>query len=266
MPTPTSGVAIEAAALQKHFTTRQVLHGVDIAIAPGEFVAIVGQSGCGKSTFLRLMAGLEEPNAGTVTLDGQMPRPGSDLVRMMFQDSRLLPWKRVLDNVCLGLTGDHKADAVAALEEVGLGERGGDWPSILSGGQRQRVALARALASRPQVLLLDEPLGALDALTRLDMQGLIERVWREHGFTAVLVTHDVEEAVALADRIIVLSHGRVSLDLQVGLPRPRDHAAPRFTEIKKAVLDEVLGVGHAPPVRVHALAAPPEAGRLVRTA
>lgn len=262
----TSGVAIEAAALHKHFTTRQVLHGVDITIESGEFVAIVGQSGCGKSTFLRLMAGLEEPTAGTVALDGQVPRPGSALVRMMFQDARLLPWKRVLDNVCLGLTGDRRADAVAALEEVGLGERGGDWPSILSGGQRQRVALARALASRPQVLLLDEPLGALDALTRLDMQGLIERVWREHGFTAVLVTHDVEEAVALADRIIVLSAGLVALDLAVDLPRPRDHAAPRFTEIKKAVLDEVLGVRNEPPVRVHALAAPPAADRLVRTA
>ena len=163
---------------------------------------------------------------------------------MMFQDARLLPWRRVLDNVALGLPAERRAEAEAALDEVGLAERGGDWPSILSGGQRQRVALARALASRPRVLLLDEPLGALDALTRLEMQGLIERVWQEHGFTAVLVTHDVEEAVALADRIIVLSAGQVALDLRVDLPRPRDHAARRFTELKATVLDEVLGTRH----------------------
>ena len=180
---------------------------------------------------------------------------------MMFQDARLLPWKRVLGQRLPRPHPERRADAVAALEEVGLGERGGDWPSILSGGQRQRVALARALASRPQVLLLDEPLGALDALTRLDMQGLIERVWREHGFTAVLVTHDVEEAVALADRIIVLSDGLVALDDRVDLPRPRDHATPRFTEIKKAVLDEVLGVRNEPPCACTRSPRPPRPAR-----
>jgi sulfonate transport system ATP-binding protein len=163
----------------------------------------------------------------------------------------------------------RKADAGSALAEVGLAERGSDWPSILSGGQRQRVALARALASRPRALLLDEPLGALDALTRLEMQGLIERVWQEHGFTAVLVTHDVEEAVALADRIIVLSSGQVALDLRVDLPRPRDHAARRFTELKATVLDEVLGTRHEWGTRMHALSpAPADIAdeRLVRTA
>lgn len=267
----TSGVGIEARALHKSFTHRQVLQGVDIEIAPGEFVAIVGQSGCGKSTFLRLLAGLEEPNSGSVALDGETPRPGSEIVRMMFQDARLLPWKRVSDNVALGLTRERRPDAVAALSEVGLADRGRDWPSILSGGQRQRVALARALASRPRVLLLDEPLGALDALTRLEMQGLIERVWQEHGFTAVLVTHDVEEAVALADRIIVLSAGLIALDLRVDLPRPRDHATRRFTEIKKTVLDAVLGIRHDRAVFVHALEPAPngavsERGQLVRTA
>jgi sulfonate transport system ATP-binding protein len=269
MEVTTSGVGIEATALHKAFTTRQVLLGVDVTIAPGEFVAIVGQSGCGKSTLLRLMAGLDTPDRGVVALAGEPPRPGSSRVRMMFQDARLLPWRRVIDNVGLGLPVGRKADAGSALAEVGLAERGGDWPSILSGGQRQRVALARALASRPRALLLDEPLGALDALTRLEMQGLIERVWQEHGFTAALVTHDVEEAVALADRIIVLSAGQVALDLQVNLPRPRDHAARHFTELKATVLDEVLGTRHERVARMHALS-PAQADRaterLVRTA
>ncbi|MDF3016137.1 MAG: ssuB [Thermomicrobiales bacterium] len=251
MVSTASGVTIEATALHKAFTTRQVLLGVDVTIAPGEFVAIVGQSGCGKSTLLRLMAGLDSPNSGVVSLAGKPPRPGSPLVRMMFQDARLLPWRRVIDNVGLGLPDGRKAEAGSALAEVGLAERGGDWPSILSGGQRQRVALARALASRPRALLLDEPLGALDALTRLEMQGLIERVWQEHGFTAVLVTHDVEEAVALADRIIVLSAGQVALDLRVDLPRPRDHADPRFTELKAMALNEVLGRRQERGARMH---------------
>jgi sulfonate transport system ATP-binding protein len=267
----TTGVAIGTTALHKTFGPREVLKGIDVAVAPGEFVAVVGQSGCGKSTLLRLMAGLETPTAGTVALAGETPRPGSPLVRMMFQDARLLPWKRVVDNIALGLPRERRSDAAGALEEVGLADRGRDWPSILSGGQRQRVALARALASRPQVLLLDEPLGALDALTRLEMQGLIERVWQEHGFTAVLVTHDIEEAVALADRIIVLSAGHVALDLPVDLPRPRDHVFRRFTEIKATVLDEVLGIRHDRPAVVHAIPATPNGaehgrGRLVRTA
>jgi sulfonate transport system ATP-binding protein len=269
MEVTTSGVAIEATALHKAFTTRQVLLGIDVTIAPGEFVAIVGQSGCGKSTLLRLMAGLDTPNSGVVALAGEPPRPGSPLVRMMFQDARLLPWRRVIDNVALGLPVGRKAEAGSALAEVGLAERGTDWPSILSGGQRQRVALARALASRPRALLLDEPLGALDALTRLEMQGLIERVWQEHGFTAVLVTHDVEEAVALADRIIVLSAGQVALDLHVNLPRPRDHAARHFTELKATVLDEVLGTRQERGARMHALSsasADIASERLVRTA
>lgn len=270
MPIP-SGVDIEAHGLHKAFGARSVLEGIDLTFASGEFITIVGQSGCGKSTLLRLLAGLEEPTSGSVLLERHEPRPGSPLVRLMFQDARLLPWRRVLDNVSLGLSNDRWPEARAALAEVGLAERARDWPSVLSGGQRQRVALARALASRPRLLLLDEPLGALDALTRLDMQSLIERVWQEHGFTAVLVTHDVEEAVALADRIIVLASGTVALDLRVDLPRPRDHTSRGFTEIKKAVLDEVLGVRHAETSRVHALGLPEaaiEAGRprLVRTA
>lgn len=268
MPDTATGVPVAVSALHKTFGHREVLQGIDLAIAPGEFLAIVGQSGCGKSTLLRLMAGLETPTAGEIALDGGAPRRGSPLVRLMFQDARLLPWRRVLDNVTLGLPEQRRGEAIAALTEVGLAERGRDWPSILSGGQRQRVALARALASRPRALLLDEPLGALDALTRLEMQGLIERVWQEHDFTAVLVTHDVEEAVALADRIIVLATGQIALDLPVDLPRPRDRTAPLFNELKAIALAAVLGERHTAPARVHALSRvdTPRNGLLVRTA
>jgi sulfonate transport system ATP-binding protein len=139
----------------------------------------------------------------------------------MFQEARLLPWKSVLDNVGLGLPGDWRPVAQAALAEVGLADRADDWPAILSGGQRQRVALARALVHSPRLLLLDEPLGALDALTRIEMQGLIERLWHEQGFTALLVTHDVAEAVALADRVVLIENGAITLDLPIPLPRPR---------------------------------------------
>ena len=144
----------------------------------------------------------------------------------MFQEPRLLPWKRILANVDVGLdrsipAGERRRLALETLSEVGLADRAGEWPSILSGGQRQRVALARALVSQPRLLALDEPLGALDALTRIEMQGLVERVWRRQGFTALLVTHDVSEAVSLADRILVIDAGRIALDIPVGVPRPR---------------------------------------------
>ncbi|HEX2010441.1 MAG TPA: ATP-binding cassette domain-containing protein, partial [Roseateles sp.] len=153
---------------------------------------------------------------------------------------RLLPWARVLDNVALGLRGAGARERAAeALAQVGLAERGGDWPAKLSGGQRQRVALARALVHAPRLLLLDEPLGALDALTRIEMQALIERLWRRHGFTAVLVTHDVAEAVALADRVLLIEDGGVALDWRVRLPRPRVHG-PEFAALEQRLLERVL--------------------------
>jgi sulfate transport system ATP-binding protein len=175
-------------------------------------VAIGGESGCGKSTLLRLMAGLDSPNQGTIALDGGVPRPGSPLVRMMFQDARLLPWKRVLDNVSLGLPPQRRAEARDALEEVGLAERGGDWPSILSGGQRQRVALARALAVEPKVLLLDEPFGALDAKVRQELRRWLRRLHAEIHLTSVFVTHDQEEALELANRVVVMNEGEIEQD------------------------------------------------------
>jgi sulfonate transport system ATP-binding protein len=151
-----------------------------------------------------------------------------------------LPWKSVLDNVMIGLPRSKRDDARATLAEVGLAEREKDWPSRLSGGQRQRVALARALVHRPDLLLLDEPLGALDALTRIEMQGLIERLWREHKFTALLVTHDVQEAVSLGDRIVLIDTGRITLDTAVSLQRPRTRTAPGFAELEEQVLSRVL--------------------------
>jgi sulfonate transport system ATP-binding protein len=158
----------------------------------------------------------------------------------MFQDARLLPWKRVIDNVALGLPPERHTDALMVLEQVGLADRANDWPARLSGGQRQRVSLARALVHHPRLLLLDEPLGALDALTRIEMHRLIEDLWRVSGFTALLVTHDVQEAVALADRVILIEDGRIALDEVIDLPRPRSQGDAAFAALEKRILDRVL--------------------------
>jgi sulfonate transport system ATP-binding protein len=161
-------------------------------------------------------------------------------VRVMFQDSRLLPWRRILPNVMLGLEPALIRQAQRVLAQVGLAERANDWPATLSGGQRQRVALARALVHDPNLLLLDEPLGSLDALTRIEMQQLIEDVWRSRGFTAMLVTHDVAEAISLADRVILIEGGRVALDEVVNIPRPRTRGSARFAALEERVLGRVL--------------------------
>ena len=162
---------------------------------------------------------------------------------MMFQDARLLPWKTVIDNVGLGLKGAWHDAARQALASVGLENRAGDWPAALSGGQKQRVALARALIHRPGLLLLDEPLGALDALTRLEMQDLIVSLWEQHGFTVLLVTHDVSEAVAMADRVLLIEDGKIGLDLVVDIPRPRRTGSARLAELEAEVLDRVMKRG-----------------------
>jgi len=215
-----------------------VLSEFDLSIERGSFVAIVGRSGCGKSTLLRLVAGLEKTTSGVLEKRAEDGRPLD--TRIMFQDARLLPWKSVLQNVMLGLGRSARDDARTVLAEVGLLERANDWPAQLSGGQRQRVALARALVHRPQLLLLDEPLGALDALTRIEMHALIERLWREHQFTALLVTHDVHEAVALGDRILLIEEGRIALDQPVPLARPRARASAGFAALEEHVLQRVL--------------------------
>ncbi len=198
------GTPLLLSGVTKRYGDNTILNALDLHIPAGQFVAVVGRSGGGKSTLLRLLAGLEVPNGGDI-LAGTTPLAKIQYdTRMMFQDARLLPWKTVIDNVGLGLKGDWREAARQALAAVGLADRAGEWPAALSGGQKQRVALARALIHRPGLLLLDEPLGALDALTRIEMQALIESLWQEHGFTVLLVTHDVSEAVAMADRVLLI--------------------------------------------------------------
>ena len=235
-------VAFSFRNVTKNFGDKPVLRGIDLDVREGEFLAVIGKSGCGKSTLLRILAGLDTPTTGTVSKDP------SNRTRMMFQEPRLLPWERIANNVSVGLTGIAKGEAareqaLGILEEVGLKDRAGEWPYVLSGGQKQRVALARALVAHPQILALDEPLGALDALTRIEMQLLLERIWRKQKFTAVLVTHDVSEAVALADRIVVIDEGRIALDLDVKLPRPRRHGTPEFARLEEQVLNQLFGRG-----------------------
>ena len=234
------GVRLEVRNVDKRYGARDVLKKTELTIEPGQFVAIVGRSGCGKSTLLRLVAGLESVSGGTIRLDGNNIAGLSEDTRIMFQDSRLLPWKRVADNVALGLPPERRSAAADVLARVGLGDRLGEWPARLSGGQRQRVALARALVHNPRLLLLDEPLGALDALTRIEMHRLIEGLWQASGFTALLVTHDVQEAVALADRVILIEDGQIALDQRIDLPRPRSHGDAAFAAIEKRILDRVL--------------------------
>jgi sulfonate transport system ATP-binding protein len=236
------GVSVAIKSVSIAFGGRTVLENFDIEISAGEFVAIVGRSGCGKSTLLRSVVGLETPQAGTITL-GEVAASdsnGKPDVRVMFQDSRLLPWRRILPNVMLGLEPALIPQARKVLAQVGLAERANDWPATLSGGQRQRVALARALVHDPNLLLLDEPLGSLDALTRIEMQQLIEDVWRGRGFTAMLVTHDVAEAVSLADRVILIEGGRVALDEVVNIPRPRTRGSTRFAALEERILGRVI--------------------------
>ena len=236
------GAEILIEQLHKFYGDVKVLEDLDLHIGAGEFVAIVGRSGCGKSTLLRLIADLEQPSYGEIKFKSlQNFREGitSSDIRVMFQDPRLLPWKNILSNAQLGLNKTHFPKAMQLLEKVGLKDKALLWPSQLSGGQRQRVALARALSHTPRILLLDEPLGALDALTRLDMQNLIEKLWLEQGFTTILVTHDVSEAVQLADRIILLDKGRIAQQFNVDLPRPRQKNIA-FTTLEQQVLNAVL--------------------------
>ena len=239
---PARGLSLTIRGLRKSFGDNEVLRGIDLHIPAGQSVAIVGRSGCGKSTLLRLIAGLETIDAGTISF-GEHARPED--VRVMFQEPRLLPWARVLSNVEVGLGRDRASSnaqirAEKALTEVGLDDKRGQWPAVLSGGQKQRVALARALVSDPRVLAFDEPLGALDALTRISMQRLLERVWHDQAFTAILVTHDVSEAVALADRVLVIDDGRIAHDVAVDIPRPRRRGSADLPALEGSILRELL--------------------------
>lgn len=234
--------AVRVRGLTRRFGTNTVLDGLDIDLAPGERVALLGRSGSGKTTLLRTLAGLDPVPAEAEIV---LPRP----VAVVFQEPRLLPWKQVWRNVALGLEGDDIRDKVRqALREVGLERHLDAWPVTLSGGEAQRVALARALVRQPKLLLLDEPFAALDALTRIRMHSLVDDLWQAHAPTTLIVTHDVDEAVLLADRAVVLANGRLIADITIDLPRPRRHSHPCFAELRQHLLS-TLGVeaeiGHA---------------------
>jgi sulfonate transport system ATP-binding protein len=220
--------------LTRTFGDRRVLENLDLEIAEGEFVALIGRSGTGKSTLLRALAGLDREIEGTVAVDGE--------VGVAFQDARLVPWKRVRDNVSLGLrVADPRGAAATALEEVGLTARADAWPLTLSGGEAQRVSLARALVRDPRLLLLDEPFGALDALTRITTHRLVLGLWERHRPAVLLVTHDVDEALTLADRVLVLAEGRIAHEARIQLARPRDRDHHELTQLRDRLLSE-LGV------------------------
>jgi sulfonate transport system ATP-binding protein len=237
------GLPLTIRDLRKSFGDHDVLRGIDLHIPAGQFVAIVGRSGCGKSTLLRLIAGLDKPDAGSISFSEAARRPED--IRVMFQEPRLLPWARVLSNVEVGLGRERQISgarerAERALAAVGLADKRAQWPAVLSGGQKQRVALARALVSGPRLLAFDEPLGALDALTRIAMQRLLERVWTDQAFTAILVTHDVSEAVALADRVLVIEDGRIAEDIEVEIARPRERGSAELAALEGAILRDLL--------------------------
>jgi sulfonate transport system ATP-binding protein len=253
----TPPLAADAAVRVRNFTRRfgavTVLDGLDIEIRRGEFVALLGRSGSGKTTLLRTLAGLD-------------PTEGQDVAApparaVVFQDARLLPWKKVWRNVALGLSGsDVRARAEAALREVELDHRADAWPSTLSGGEAQRASLARALVREPGLLLLDEPFAAVDALTRLRMHELVLSLWRRHAPTVLMVTHDVDEAIALADRVLVLENGRIAAEERIGLDRPRAIDS-RFQAIRSRLLSQ-LGVQDRAPTPAPELQ-PPYEGALL---
>jgi sulfonate transport system ATP-binding protein len=226
--------SIHVRGLTQSFGDNRILADLDIDVAPGEFIALLGRSGSGKTTLLRLLAGLDEPTEGELGV--AQPRA------VVFQEPRLLPWKRTWENVVLGMpqSGAH-GRAAAALAEVALSHRGDAWPLTLSGGEAQRAALARALVREPALLLLDEPFASLDALTRMRMHVLVEALWRRHGPAVLLVTHDVDEAILLADRVLVLADGHIALDVPVDISRPRSPAYAGFHDLRRTLLS-ALGV------------------------
>jgi sulfonate transport system ATP-binding protein len=231
---PAAGPVAQVRGLSRAFGERMVLDALDIDIAPGEFIALIGRSGSGKSTLLRALAGLDREVTGEVVVNGT--------TAVAFQEPRLVPWKRVAANVCLGLrAADPKTVSGTALAEVGLTDRADAWPLTLSGGEAQRASLARALVHEPRLLLLDEPFSALDALTTITMHQLVLRLWTLHRPAVLLVTHDVDEALSLADRVLVLTGGKVGYSCRIDAPRPRDRDNPDLITLRADLLAE-LGV------------------------
>jgi sulfonate transport system ATP-binding protein len=220
----------------------RALDGITLNVSPGEIVAVVGGSGCGKSTLMRVVSGLDNPSQGAVSLDGDTITTPHEKIGIVFQEPRLLPWLTVADNVGFGLADRPRAEraerVMRQLDRVGLADKAKVWPRELSGGQAQRVALARALVMRPEVLLLDEPFSALDAFTRVDLQDHLLDLWADTRPTLVVVTHDVDEAIVLADRVIVMRPrpGRVFAEIEIDLPRPRDRQSAAYDFAKRRVL------------------------------
>lgn len=225
--------AVRAVRVRREFGGRTVLDGLDLSVAEGEFVALIGRSGCGKSTLLRIFAGLDSGFEGNVSIVSERA--------VVFQDARLMPWKRVLANVALGTGRDGQHRAEAMLAEVGLAGSARAWPKSLSGGEAQRVALARALVREPALLLMDEPFGALDALTRIRMRGLLQELCKKHKPTVLLVTHDVDEAIALADRVVVLDSGKIAHQAIIELGADRHAGSNAFAHYRDELLAQ-LGV------------------------
>ncbi|MBV1836653.1 ABC transporter ATP-binding protein [Acetobacter estunensis] len=226
--------AVSVRGLSRRFGNGpRVLDQLNLDIAQGEFVALLGRSGSGKSTLLRTLSGLDPVTEGHISCPQE--------ISVVFQESRLLPWKKVWQNVTLGRNDTPRDQARHVLEEVGLAHRIDAWPLTLSGGEAQRAALARALIREPKFLMLDEPFAALDALTRLRMQDLVSALWQRHKSAVLLVTHDVDEALLLADRAVVLEAGRIRAELPIPLPRPRRHADPVFVRLRATLLEH-LGV------------------------
>ena len=228
--------SVQLSGFSRGFQGNNVLDAIDLDIPSGQFVALLGESGCGKTTLLRALAGLDShaQSAGVARVQGN--------VSVLFQDSRLLPWLSVIDNLTLGLTHEQAtAAAQALLNDVGLGDKAQAWPATLSGGQKQRAALARSLLREPHVLLADEPFGALDALTRMRMHLLLRRLVERVRPTVILVTHDVDESLLLADRILVLKDGKIAQDHALDLPHPRRPDHPVFMQLRSTLLGS-LGV------------------------
>ena len=247
---------LEISALCKQFDNAPVLAGIDFSVGAGEIVAVLGTSGVGKSTLLRIVGGLEAASSGSVRLDGRPVAGPSPKLGFVFQEPRLMPWLKVRNNVALGLVAfprkERRALAEAALRRVGLADAAEALPRQLSGGMAQRVAIARALVTRPSVLLLDEPFSALDAFTRMSLQEHLLEIWRDDRPTMLFVTHDIDEALMLADRVIVLlgRPGQIRRDERIELMRPRRRGDPRLARWREQLFDDLSGIGTRPELRL----------------